>query len=463
MFYEESETIELKKSISRLPDALKSICAFCNHKGGSVFFGVTSTGEIKGSDVSDKVLLKISQQINRIRPEITPEIHEVNESGVSLIEVKVPEGNNKPYFLNGIAYFRVGTEDKVIPPDDLKRIILEENREDWDEEIITTVSLDDIDKDSLDKFLVTARESRNFDINVKVPVKEALERLGLIRNGSLTNAAVLLFTRNPQKFFPQAQVRCAKFTGNDVTQPFIDMAVIEGNLWQQMDDAEKFVLSNIKRAAWFETEKMERTEHFEYPFGAIREALVNAICHRDYRSSGNVQVRIFDNSMEIWNPGTLPEGITIELLKENHTSKPRNKLIAKLLFLSKYIEQWGSGTNKMIEACVSEGLPEPEFSEVGDDFRVTLTRSRINEILENPDLINSRQKKSMEYLMTNEFITSTKYGELFKCTDRTARTDLKRMFELGIVEKRKEGYQTHYILSSPFRKFPEISGNGDGN
>jgi ATP-dependent DNA helicase RecG len=105
MFYEESETIELKKSISRLPDALKSICAFCNHKGGSVFFGVTSNGEIKGVDVSDKALLKISQQITRIRPEITPEIREINESGVSLIEVKVPEGNNKPYFLNGNTYF----------------------------------------------------------------------------------------------------------------------------------------------------------------------------------------------------------------------------------------------------------------------------------------------------------------------------------------------------------------------
>lgn len=459
MFYEESENIELKKSISRLPDALKSICAFLNHKGGSVFLGVTSNGEIKGMDVSDKVLMKISQQITRIRPEITPEIRKINEGDVSLIEVKVPEGNNKPYFLNGIAYIRVGTEDKLIPPDELKRIILKENRENWDEEIITSASFDDIDKDSLDKFLVKAKESRNFDIDVKVSLKEALERLGLAKNGLLTNAAVLLFISKPQKFFPQAQIRCAKFKGNDITQHFIDMAVFEGNIWQQIDETEKFILSNIKRAAWLKTGNMERTEHLEYPFDAIREALINSICHRDYRSSGNVQVRIFDNSMEIWNPGKLPEGITIDLLKENHTSKPRNRLIAKLLFLTKYIEQWGSGTNKMIKACINEGLPEPEFSEVGDDFRVCLTRSRINEILENPDLINSRQWKAIEYLRTKKFITSTNYAELFNCTDRTARTDLKGMFELGIVKKRKEGYQIHYSLSDAFRKFPEISGN----
>lgn len=231
MFYEESENIELKKSISRLPDALKSICAFLNHKGGSVFFGVTSSGEIKGMDVSDNVLMKISQQITRIRPEITPEIREINEGDLSLIEVKVPEGNNKPYFLNGIAYIRVGTEDKLIPPDELKRIILKENRENWDEEIITSASFDDIDKDRVDKFLVTAKESRNFDIDVKVSLKEALERLGLARNGLLTNSAVLLFSSEPQKFFPQAQIRCAKFKGNDITQHVIDMAVFEGNIW----------------------------------------------------------------------------------------------------------------------------------------------------------------------------------------------------------------------------------------
>ncbi|MBF4475925.1 ATP-binding protein [Methanobacterium formicicum] len=463
MFYEESEHIELKKSINRLPDALKSICAFCNHRGGSVFFGVTSSGEIKGVDVSDKVLLKISQQINRIRPEITPEIREINEDGKSLIEVKVLEGNNKPYFLNGIAYIRVGTEDKLIPPDELKRIIIEENRENWDEEIKTTANFDEIDKDTLDEFLIRARESRNFDIDVKVTVEDALERLALSKNGLLTNAAVLLFTRDPQKFFPQAQVRCAKFKGNDITQPFIDMAVIDGNIWEQIAETEKFILSNIKRAAWFETEKMERTEHFEYPFEAIREAIINAICHRDYRSSGNVQIRIFDNSMEIWNPGKLPEGMTIGLLKGNHTSKPRNKLIAQSLFLTKYIEQWGSGTNKMIEACVNEGLPEPDFNEVGDDFRVILTRSRVNEILENPDLINNRQWKAIDYLKSNDIITSIEYAELFNCSHRTARMDLKGLVDLGIFEKKGKGNQIHYILIRSYRQLPAIAGNGDGN
>jgi ATP-dependent DNA helicase RecG len=461
MFYEESETVELKKSLSRLPDALKSICAFLNHKGGSVFFGVTSNGEIQGIDVSDKVLIRISQQITRIRPEITPEIKVINEGKESLVEVKVPEGNNKPYFLNGIAYIRVGTEDKLIPPDELKRIILEENRKNWDEEIIKSASYGDVDKNRLVKFLVKAKESRNFDIDVDISVEDAFERLGLVKGGFLTNASVLLFAENPQKFFPQAQVRCAKFRGNDVTQPFIDMAVIEGNIWEQIDEAEKFVLSNIKRAAWFESEKMERTEHFEYPFDSIREALINAICHRDYRSSGNVQVRIFDNSMEIWNPGTLPEGITVDLLRGTHTSKPRNRLIARLLFLTKYIEQWGSGTNKMVEACIKEGLPEPEFREVGDDFRVTLTRSRINEILENPDLINQRQRKAMEYLKTNDSIMSSEYSELFNCSHRTARMDLKGMLEMGIVEKKGKGYKIHYILNNAYRQLPAIAGNDD--
>ncbi len=151
--------------------------------------------------------------------------------------------------------------------------------------------------------------------------------------------------------------------------------------------------------------------------------------------------------MEIWNPGKLPEGMTIDLLKGNHTSKHRNKLIAQSLFLTKFIEQWGSGTNKMIEACVNEGLPEPDFNEVGDDFKVTLTRSRINEILENSELIKSRQWKAIDYLKSNHSIMSIKYSELFKCSQRTARMDLKGLADLDIWGKKEKGIKFIMFLT----------------
>lgn len=460
MELKESQTVELKKSLSQLDDALKSVCAFLNHKGGTVYFGVDDKGIIIGLEVSDKTLRKISQQIIlRIKPEIAPEIKEVEEMGRSIIQVKVPEGSNKPYFLNGIAYKKIGTEKRAIPPDELKRIILEQKQIMWDEEICEGATLNDIDKISVKNFLMKSKEKRNYDVKLDIDVKNILEKFALIKNGRLTNTAILFFSKEPQKFFLQAEIRCAKFKGNDVTNPFISMNVIGNCIQEQIDNTEKFVLNNIKKAAWIEPGKIERVEKWEYPLGVIREAIVNAICHRDYSSVGNVQIRIFDTRIEIWNPGKLPEGLTVKSLKKQHISKPRNKSIAKLLFLIKYIEQWGSGTNKMVEICLNEGLPEPEFREIGKDFCVTLTCSRVNELLENPELLNERQRQIMGYLKAKRVITSPEYKEIFKCSERTARMDLRRMVEFGIVKQVGKSKNIRYVLNEAFRQFPAISGN----
>ncbi|MCD6381955.1 MAG: putative DNA binding domain-containing protein, partial [Candidatus Aenigmarchaeota archaeon] len=353
MILKESQKVELKKSLSQLGDALKAICAFLNHKGGKIYFGVDNKGKIIGLQVTDKTLKKISQQIHsRIKPETTPEIKEINIEGKTIIEVKIPEGTNKPYFLNGIAYKRVGTENRPIPPDELKKIILEQKQTRWDEEICEKATIKDIDEKAVRDFLEKAKRERNYETQPGLKLENILEKLGLMIDNKLTNAAILFFGKNPQKFLPQAEVRCARFKGNDVTSPFIDMKIISGRLTEQIEKAEEFVLFNIKKAAWVEPGVTKRVEKFEYPPEAIREAIVNAICHRDYNSSGNVQIRIFDEKMEIWNPGTLPEGITVESLKKQHLSKPRNRSIARLLFLTKHIEQWGSGTNKMVEVCI---------------------------------------------------------------------------------------------------------------
>ena len=160
--YEESETVELKKSLSQLDKGLKAVCAFLNHKGGKVYFGIDDHGEVIGLQVSDRSLRKVSQQIHfRIKPEIAPEVRQIE----SVIEVKVKEGNNKPYFLNGIAYKRVGSENRIIPPDELKRMIIEQKKTKWDEEICEGACLDDIDNDKVKWFLSKAKAERNFDVN----------------------------------------------------------------------------------------------------------------------------------------------------------------------------------------------------------------------------------------------------------------------------------------------------------
>jgi ATP-dependent DNA helicase RecG len=453
--YLESETVELKASLAELDAALVDICALLNHRGGYLYFGVRPDGRVIGLTVADSTLLKISQKIRqKLKPEIIPEIRERSNEGKSIIEVIISEGTHKPYFVDGVAYIRSGSESVKMPPDMLTRLIMEQQGYIWDREVCTGATLGDIDPALVKTSLTRARQVRHIDLDPDTPVETALESLELLKDGRPTNAAILLFGRKPQKFVDCAEIRCAKFRGDDVTQPYANMKVIGGAIVAQIDQTEQFIRDNIAKAAWIPKEKFEREESWEYPPDAFREAVINAACHRDYQSSGNVQVSIFTNSLEILNPGLLPSTLTIESLKRRHSSKPRNRLIAEMLFKIKYIEKFGSGTTKMIRVCRESGVPEPEFCEQDEDFMVTFRRSSVNVLLDQPQLLNERQKQVIEYLKTHESITSAELAQMAGCAERTARKDLSKLVEWNAIESRKEGKITRYLLLPAFRYFP---------
>lgn len=438
----ESEVLELKKSTAQMERALKAACAFLNHKGGTIYFGVSDgDGKIVGQEVSDSTLKSISQKIRqRIKPEISPEIRALELEGKDVIEVKIIGVGNKPYYLDGVAYKRAGSENPIIAPDELERIILEKKKVHWDSEICEGANFNDIDEMKVKEFLKNAKTERNFDV-AEEAVGDALERLELVKNGKLTNAAILLFGKNPQKFFLQSKIRCARYKGNTPID-FIDMKLIEGNAIDQVDDAEKFMLSHIKKAA--KIVMFKREEVWEYPPDALREAIVNAVCHRDYSSTSDITIGIFDDRIEISDPGKLPEPLTPEDLKKTHKSVPRNPLVANAFFLIRNIEQWGKGTNKIVEWCVGHGLKEPDFREIAGGFLVTFyAPSDILSLVPQPaktDLkelgLNERQIGSLT-LMVNEKKTFTiaDYAEKFKVNEKTARRDLKRLADMDFVEK----------------------------
>lgn len=236
------------------------------------------------------------------------------------------------------------------------------------------------------------------------------------------------------------------------------MNVLHGRIDQLIEDTYRFITQTLRKAAWVVPGKMQRQEHWEYPPDAQREAVINAVCHRDYNSSGNVQIRIFDSRAQIWNPGTLMDGVTVELLKVEHSSHPRNKTIARLLFLTGYIEQWGSGTLSMITACERDGVPDPQFRETGNDFVVTFSRSTVNTLLENPDILNERQRGAIEYLKTHPEISTSEYGRIYDCTVRTARRDMSHLAELNIIMVKREGRLLRYILNPVFLSLRTNSG-----
>ena len=344
-------------------------------------------------------------------------------------------------------YKRVGKSTIKMSKDEYERLILEKHRDRlyFDSQICKEATLGDIDKEKIRWFLRKAKVERSLDIDSSASSTEALKRLNLLIDNKPTNTAILMFGKNPQRFFIQSEVRCARFKGIEAVKPFIDMKVINGSIYKQIDQAEKFILFNIKKSAWIEEGKIERQEKWEYPPDAIREAIINAIAHRDYNSPANMHISIFDDRIEIWNPGKLPPPLTPKDLKEEHKSIPVNPSLANLLFLIKYIERWGTGTNDIIKWCREEDLPEPIFKEVTGGFAVVLRKFQIPENLESLEL-NERQKKAIEYLKIHKNITRKIYMEINNISPRQANKDLNDLFEKKLIKKQGRGRAISYVL-----------------
>jgi predicted HTH transcriptional regulator len=262
-----------------------------------------------------------------------------------------------------------------------------------------------------------------------------------LRRSGRTNQ--LLFGREPQRHFVQSAVRCARFKGDEAVH-FLDMKVIEGSVIEQVEEAMTFVKRHISMAA--EIKDLEREERWEYPLDAVREAITNAVCHRDYAETGNVQVRIFDHGLEVWNPGTLPAGLTVEDLRRTHESKPRNKLIARAFFLIRYIEQFGTGTGRMIEDCRKAGLPELQFECRAGSFRVAFQRAvSVEERLAGLKL-NERQLKAVLHVLKHGRLTRPDYERIAGVARATANRDLTGLIERGVFRQVGAARKTWYEL-----------------
>jgi len=323
--YEESEKVELKKSLSQLDKGLKAVCAFLNHKGGKVYFGVADNGKVIGLQVSDRSLRKVSQHIHfRIKPEIAPEVRQVE----SVIEVKIKEGNNKPYFLNGIAYLRVGTENQIIPPDDLKQLIIEQKKTKWDEEICEGACLDDIEKSKVKWYLKQRDSTRNISKDIKISVNQLMRNIKALDKSKPTNAGILFFGKSPQKFFPNAYLRVVRFKGTKVIHPTLDTVNCVGSICEMINTAEDFIRKNIRLLGTRTNKSFQREDKFEYPIKGLREGIINALIHRDYLETGDVRIFIFDDRIEIINPGHFPKGVT----PRNPKHKPVNEVICNLVY-----------------------------------------------------------------------------------------------------------------------------------
>lgn len=318
----------------------------------------------------------------------------------------------------------------------------------FDERICAEAKLSDIDEDKVRWFLKMAKAARKYPMKQDAPVENVFTHLDLLKNRKLTNAAVLLFGKNPHRFFIQAEVKCLQFSGTAVKKPFINYQVYSGNLFEQIDKAAAFVLDAIKLPVIQKAGSTRFERPYEIPEFAIQEAIVNAVTHRDYNKKSGVQVMVFADRVEVWNSGSLPPELTIEDLKKPHTSFPANPFIANVLYLADYAQRAGSGTLEMIEQCKAQHAPEPEFVLIRNlEFRTILPRDVFTEKALGGLGLNERQIAAVKYIKEKRKVNNKEYQKLYGLKKRQASDDLKQLETKGILHKvGTTGRGTYYVL-----------------
>jgi ATP-dependent DNA helicase RecG len=235
-------------------------------------------------------------------------------------------------------------------------------------------TLADVSPDKVGSFLARAQQARGYALGPATPMRDALVHLNLLADGSPSHAAVLLFAAQPQRFLASSEVKCLHFHGTVVRKPIPSYQVYKGDLFRLVDDAVDFVMGKLARAVGTRAASNEAPVTYEIPRDAVAEAIVNAIAHRDYASNASVQVMLFSDRLEVWNPGQLPPSLTVDALRRPHASVPHNPLISEPLFLTRLVERAGSGILDMMHLCREAGLQEPDFRQDGGQFVQTLWR-----------------------------------------------------------------------------------------
>jgi ATP-dependent DNA helicase RecG len=448
----ESGTLEFKENFNK--EVIETCCAFANDMGGTILIGVSRIGEIKGTSLGRESLAEWANQIAQsTEPSVIPEIgvEEVDESKV--VHLHITESPIKPVSVKGRCFKRVGNSNRTMSPQEVAQMHLRSTGISWDALTPEDATTNDIDIEKVKKYIRSANVTGRRKIGEEEDLPDVLEKLELIKDGRPTWAAILLFGRAAQSRLIQAQIHCGRFKGETKV---IDNKMIGGTVIEQVDEAMDFILKNMG-VEFVMTGMPTREEIWDYPPEALREAVINAVCHRDYTQPSYIEIRIHDDDLIVWSPGSLPDGITLEDLYRPHLSVLRNKKIAGIFYDLGLIEQWGSGIDKMRKTCLGAGLPEPVFEEY-QGFRVTFRRDRFTEDFMQEMGLNERQIGAVTYVKEKGRINNKEYRSMFGITDRTALRDLTTLCEAGILKKVGiTGRKTEYVISRHKPDKPDIN------
>ena len=438
---QEHQNIEWKESWR--DEFLKWICGFANALGGKIYIGKNNKGEVVGIDNAKKLLEDIPNKVRDILGILVDVNLQETEKGVFLEIIVEPQ----PFPVNykGQYHYRSGSTKQELKGAALDKFMLEKKGKKWDCVPVPNVSVDDLKNETFEFFKKRAIVSKRIDESVITEKNiNVLENLRLTEKPYIKRAAILLFHPDPEKYFTGAYIKIGYFQ-TDTELIFQDE--VKGNLFEQVEKTIEILFTKYIKAI-ISYEGIHRVETYEYPKDAVREAILNALAHKDYSMGVPVQISVYDGKLMIWNYGQLPEDWTVENLMQKHSSIPYNPDIANAFFRAGFVESWGRGTIKIIEQCKEHGLPKPEFENSGKDFWVIFRKDIYNEISLKKLGINERQIKAVLYAKGNGKITNSGYQEICDVSKGTATKELRELTEkFNILERKGNvGAGTIYVI-----------------
>jgi ATP-dependent DNA helicase RecG len=437
----ESQNIEYKSSWH--DDYLDWICGFANAQGGKIYIGIDDKGNVVGVENSHELSEKIPNKIRNTMG-ITTEVNilnDRNDEAKTYMEIVV-QPYSVPISVRGRYFYRSGSVKHELTGTALNEFLLKKSGKTWDDVVEPRATFEDIDENTFYAFLKMSEDKGRMPETVGLTVPQIFDKLLLTDNGQLKRAAVILFGKNPAKFYPNTFAKIGRFRGNDIL--FHDVA--EGNLITLLREItnrlnHKYLTQKIH------FEGLYRVEKGEYPAPAVRETLLNALVHRNYMGA-MIQIRVYDDNINVWNDGGLPAGISAETLKRPHRSNPRNPIIADVCFKGGLIDSWGSGTIRIIDACKEAELPEPELIEQDGGFSVTLFKNNLSEEQLKKLGLNERQIDAISFYREKSEITALEYAERYKIAERTARVDLSELVDKKLLYKHGETKSVKYLFTA---------------
>lgn len=437
----EQQNIEYKQSWR--DEYLKWVCGFANAQGGKIYIGIDDNGKVTGVDDYKKLMDDLPNKIvHHLGLVVDVNLHE--KDGKRYIEIVVPV-SNVPISFHGIYHYRSGSTKQELKGIALQDFLYRKLGKTWDDTTVDGVTLHDIDEKAVASFLKASIKSGRIYQNAdKDDLLTLLQNLDLIMSeGKLRAATVLLFAKKPQRHFIHSYFKIGKFGASNADLKFQD--TVEGDIFEMVDKViqllkDRYLISPITY------EGIQRIEKMELPEAALREAVLNAIVHKDYTDT-TIQLSVYDDKLMLWNPGKLPVDIPLERLTQKHPSRPRNKHIAEAFFRAGYIESWGRGIEKILTAFKEAGLPEPIFEESFGGVMVTFLKDIYREeYLQNLNL-SERQIKALLYIKKQGELTNANYRAINEISKPVATRDLTDLVGRGLIMKvGSTGKGTKYVL-----------------